>query len=46
MVNIRYIKKDDTIFWRELDEHISEEELDKKIRDKMGYVILDDGLPV
>lgn len=46
MENIRYVKEEDRFFWFELDKHLSEAEFQKKIRDKMGYVILDGITPV
>lgn len=46
MEKIRYVEKGDRSFWFKLDHHISEVEYEKKIRDKMGYVILDNDLPV
>lgn len=46
MEHIRYVKREDQAFWFQLDEHISVGEFQKKIRDKMGYVILDDITPV
>ncbi len=41
MVSIRYVQKDDKSFWFKLDQHLSEAEFDNKIRDKMGYVLVD-----
>jgi len=46
MVSIRYIQEDDKIFWFKLDKHLSEVEFEKKIRDKMGYVIFEDKTPI
>lgn len=43
MENIRYVQEEDEAFWFELDKHISKAEFQKKVRDKMGYVILDGG---
>lgn len=39
MVEIRYVQLDDKEFWYSLDRHLPEQEFDKKIRDKRGYVI-------
>ncbi len=36
---IHHVEGGDKGFWLSLDHHISESELDKKIRDKQGYVI-------
>lgn len=45
MLTIRYAEPEDKAFWFTLDRHISETELDRKIRDKMGYVLLQDDTP-
>ncbi len=45
-MQIRYIEQEDKAFWFSLDKHLSEVEFEKKIRDKMGYVLLEDGVPV
>ena len=46
MLTIRYAEPDDKAFWFTLDKHISNTELDRKIRDKMAYVLLEDNMPV
>ncbi len=46
MVEIRYVTNADKTFWYELDKHLPEEEFDKKVRDRQGYVILVDSEPV
>lgn len=43
---IRYVQEKDRDFWFKLDRHLSEGEFQKKIRDKMGYVILENDIPV
>ncbi len=45
MLTIRYAEPDDKAFWLTLDKHISDTELDRKIRDRMGYVLLQDDIP-
>ena len=45
MISIRYVEREDKEFWYSLDSHLSEEEFEKKVRDKMGYVLLNDGKP-
>lgn len=45
-MQIRYIEQEDKAFWFSLDKHLSEAEFEKKIRDRMGYVLLEDGVPV
>lgn len=44
MSDIRYVKQEDKEFWFGLDKHLSEEEFENKVRDKMGYVLLRDGV--
>ena len=39
MITIRYVQEEDKNFWFGLDKHISEKEFEKKIRDRMGYVL-------
>lgn len=46
MTEIHYITEKDLQFWQKLDKHISKTVLEKKIRDKQGYVIFDDSKPV
>lgn len=46
MIEIRYAEEKDKEFWFSLDKHLSESEFDKKVRDKQGYVLLDDGIAV
>jgi GNAT superfamily N-acetyltransferase len=43
---IRYVAEADKGFWFTLDKHLSESELDLKIRDNRGYIIFDDDKPV
>lgn len=45
MLMIRHVKQDDKSFWFSLDRHISETEFDRKVRDQMGYVLLEDDVP-
>lgn len=46
MIEIRYIQKNDKDFWYRLDKHLSEAEFEKKIRDKQGYVLLENAKPI
>ena len=46
MIKIRYMQEEDRDFWFKLDRHLSEEEFTKKIRDKMGYVLFEDDIPI
>ena len=45
MTEIRYVTEDDREFWYTLDRHLPEKEFGKKVRDKQGYVLLEDGVP-
>lgn len=46
MVEIRYVQAEDRVFWYDLDRHLPQQELEEKIRNKRGYVLLEDGTPV
>ncbi len=46
MVEIRYVQESDREFWFRLDQHICATEFSKKVRDRMGYVLLSGGIPV
>jgi len=46
MIKIRYMQEEDRDLWFKLDRHLSEEEFTKKIRDKMGYVLFEDDIPI
>lgn len=46
MTEIRYVQPSDREFWYTLDRHMPESEFDKKVRDREGYVVFDDGAPV
>ena len=45
MISIRYAIDTDKAFWFTLDAHMAESEFYKKVRDKQGYILLDDGVP-
>lgn len=45
MVSIRYVQEEDRAFWFKLDKHLPEAEFEKKIRDKMGYVLFENNVP-
>lgn len=42
MFTIRYVRLEDKPFWYSLDKHLPEQEFAKKVRDKQGYVLLDE----
>lgn len=46
MVNIRYVHAKDKKFWFSLDKHLSEKEFINKVRDKRGYLLLEDDKPI
>ena len=48
MINteIRYVKESDQSFWFDYDKHLSLSEFHKKVRDRQGYVLLLDDMPV
>ena len=43
---IRYVEKNDKEFWHRLDRHLPEIEFERKVRDRMGYVMVEDTVPV
>ncbi|MDE6529828.1 MAG: GNAT family N-acetyltransferase [Lachnospiraceae bacterium] len=46
MVDIRYVQIEDKEFWFSLDKHLPETEFINKVRDKRGYMLLLDGIPI
>lgn len=42
---IKYVTSDDKDFWYSLDKHLSEDQFEIKVRDKMGYVLFEEGKP-
>ena len=46
MVSIRYVQSDDKEFWYSLDKHLPEAGFENKVRDKTGYVLLEDDVPI
>lgn len=45
-MEIRYVEERDKEFWFGLDKHLAEVEFERKVRDKMGYVLLEDNKPI
>lgn len=45
MTENKYVTMEDKSFWFTLDAHLAESEFEKKVRDKMGYVLFEDGVP-
>ena len=46
MLTVRYVEKEDKVFWYSLDRHLPEREFDRKISNQQGYVLLEDNVPV
>ena len=44
-MGIRYVKAEDKDFWFRLDLHLPETEFDRKVRDRMGYILSEDDSP-
>jgi len=45
MAEIRYVTEGDRDLWFRLDRHLPEVEFQRKVRDRQGYVLLEEGLP-
>lgn len=45
-LQIRHVETKDKEFWFSLDKHFSEKEFEKKVRDKQGYILFADNLPI
>lgn len=46
MIEIRYVQFSDKDFWYSLDKHLPNCEFEKKVRDKQGYILLEDNKPI
>lgn len=46
MFKIRFAESSDKEFWYSLDRHLPDKEFEKKVRDKMGYIVLEDEKPI
>ena len=46
MIEIRYVQSGDREFWYGLDRHLPYNEFKKKIRDKQGYILLENNKPI
>lgn len=46
MLEVRYMQMDDKEFWYRLDKHLLEAEFQRKVRDKRGYVLLENDNPI
>lgn len=46
MTEIRYVERNDREFWFRLDRHLPAAEFDRKVRDRQGYVQLENARPV
>jgi GNAT superfamily N-acetyltransferase len=45
-MSIHHVTLKDKEFWYSLDRHLPEAEFDKKVRDRQGYVLTENGLPI
>lgn len=46
MTEIRYVRSEDKKFWYSLDGHLPDTEFEKKVRDRQGYILLEDNKPI
>ena len=46
MLNMRYAQVEDKEFWFGLDKHLSEKEFITKVRDRRGYIALENDEPI
>lgn len=46
MLEIRYMEINDKNFWYSLDKHLPEKEFFHKVRDREGYVLLENSIPI
>ncbi len=46
MLDVKYVSPADRAFWFRLDRHLPEAEFDRKVRDRMGYVLWDGPEPI
>ncbi len=45
-MEIKYVTSADRTFWYSLDKHLPEDQVEIKVRNKMGYVLFEEGKPV
>lgn len=45
-IEIRHVLENDKSFWFTLDKHMPVAEFEKKVRDKQGYILLQNNIPV
>lgn len=46
MIEIRYMEMIDKGFWYRLDKHLPEKEFEDKVRNRRGYILLQDKNPI
>ncbi|MCM1514347.1 MAG: GNAT family N-acetyltransferase [Anaeroplasma bactoclasticum] len=46
MIKVRYAKMNDKSFWYQLDHHLPEKEFEHKVKEKRGYVLLENEIPI
>lgn len=42
MIEVRYVQINDQDFWYRYDKHLPEQEFENKVKDKKGYILLED----
>lgn len=42
MIEIRYVQAEDKGFWYSLDRHLPEQEFEDKVKNKRGYILLEE----
>ena len=45
VITVRHAESTDRDFWFRLDRHLPEKEFDRKGRDRMAFLLLEDGRP-
>lgn len=46
MTRISYVQESDRAFWYQLDRHLPEAEFERKVRERRGYVLREEEIPV
>lgn len=46
MTHIRYVQQEDKDFWYSLDRHLPQQEFNRKVCSKRGYVLWEDNIPI
>lgn len=46
MIEVRYVQINDRDFWYRYDKHLPGQEFENKVKDKKGYILLEDYQPI